>query len=53
MIRFVADEDFNNHIVKGLRRRSPTTDIVRLQDVGLSGQRTGQFLRGLRRTNES
>ena len=35
MPRFLADEDFNNHIVKGLRRRSPATDIVRVQEVGL------------------
>jgi predicted nuclease of predicted toxin-antitoxin system len=35
MLRFLADEDFNNHVVKGVWRRSPTTDIVRVQDVGL------------------
>ena len=35
MPRFLADEDFNNHVVKGLQRRSPATDIVRVQDVGL------------------
>ena len=37
MIRFLADEDFNNHVVKGLRRRTPRTEIVRVQDVGLGG----------------
>ena len=35
MLRFVADENFNNVIVRGLRRRLPTIDIVRVQDVGL------------------
>jgi predicted nuclease of predicted toxin-antitoxin system len=44
MIRFVADEDFNNHIVKGLRRKSPRTDIVRVQDVGLGGAKDGAVL---------
>lgn len=36
MIRFVADENFNNHIVRGLLLRNPEVDIVRIQDVGLS-----------------
>ena len=35
MLRFVADENFNNVIVRGLRRRLPAIDIVRVQDVGL------------------
>lgn len=37
MIRLAADEDFNNNIVRGLLRRKPDLDIVRIQDVGLSG----------------
>lgn len=37
MTQFVADENFNNDIVRGLLRRKPDLDIVRLQDVGLSG----------------
>jgi hypothetical protein len=28
---------FNNDIVRGLRRRAPDLDIVRIQDFGLSG----------------
>lgn len=36
MIRFVADENFNNHIVRGVLLRNPEVDIVRIQDVGLS-----------------
>ena len=36
MLRFAADENFNNNIVRGLLRRNPDLDIVRVQDVGLS-----------------
>ena len=37
MIRFAADENFNNAILRGLFRRNPDLDIIRIQDVGLSG----------------
>jgi hypothetical protein len=37
MLRFAADENFNNDIVRGLLRRKPDLDIVRIQDVALSG----------------
>ena len=37
MLRFAADENFNGDIVRGLVRRNPKLDIVRIQDVGLSG----------------
>lgn len=37
MLRFAADENFNGDIVRGLLRRNPKIDIVRVQDVGLSG----------------
>jgi hypothetical protein len=37
MLRLAADENFNNDIVRGLLRRRPELDIVRVQDVGLSG----------------
>lgn len=36
MLTFGTDEDFNNHIVRGLVRRYPEIDIVRIQDVGLT-----------------
>jgi hypothetical protein len=36
-MRWAADENFNNDIVRGLLRRKPDVDIVRIQDVGLSG----------------
>ena len=35
MLLFLSDEDFNRRIVRGLRRRLPLLDIVRVQDVGL------------------
>jgi hypothetical protein len=35
MIRLAADEDFNNDILRGILRRKPDLDIVRIQDVGL------------------
>ncbi len=37
MLRLAADENFNGDIVRGLLRRNPLVDIVRVQDVGLSG----------------
>ncbi len=37
MLRLGADENFNSDIVRGLLRRTPELDIVRIQDVGLSG----------------
>lgn len=37
MLRFAADEDFNNNILRGLLRRLPALDVTRVQDAGLSG----------------
>src|SRR2546425_9116523 len=37
MPRLAADENFNSDIVRGVLRRKPELDIVRVQDVGLSG----------------
>ena len=37
MVSLAADENFNNDIIRGLLRRRPDLDIVRVQDVGLSG----------------
>jgi hypothetical protein len=37
VIRLAADENLNNNIVRGLLRRRPDLDIVRVQDVGLTG----------------
>jgi len=38
MLLLVSDENFNNNIVRGLLRRNPDLDIVRVQDVGLRGE---------------
>jgi hypothetical protein len=37
MLSLAADENFNNDIVRGLLRRKPDLDIIKVQDVGLSG----------------
>ncbi len=37
MLKLAADENFNNAILRGVLRRLPDVDFVRLQDVGLSG----------------
>jgi hypothetical protein len=37
MLRLAADENFDADIVRGLRRRFPNIDVVRVQDAGLSG----------------
>jgi hypothetical protein len=36
-IKLLVDEDFDNTILRGVLRRRPALDIVRVQDVGLSG----------------
>ncbi len=33
MLRLAADENFDNNIVRGLLRRRPDLDIVRVQQV--------------------
>src|SRR5713101_843900 len=35
MLRLASDEDVHDDIIRGLRRREPALDIVRVQDVGL------------------
>lgn len=37
MLRLAADENFNNDIVRGITRKNPDVDIVRIQEAGLSG----------------
>ncbi len=37
MVRFLADENFNNQIVRGILRQNPDIDIVLVQDADLSG----------------
>lgn len=36
MLKLVSDENFNADIARGLYRRRPDLDVVRVQDVGLS-----------------
>jgi Domain of unknown function (DUF5615) len=36
-LRFLADEGFDNDIIRGVLRRLPNLAILRAQDVGLSG----------------
>jgi hypothetical protein len=44
MLRLATDEDFNNRIVRGLLRRQPDLDILRLQDAGLAGRSDEEVL---------
>jgi len=37
MLSLAADENFNNDIVRGVLRRNPELDFLRVQDAGLSG----------------
>jgi len=36
-MRFLADENLNGNILRGLLRRLPALDVIRIQDVGLLG----------------
>ena len=37
MVRWLADENFNNDILRALFRENQNLDIVRVQDAGISG----------------
>ncbi len=37
-MKFLADENFDNTIIRGLERRQLDIEIVRVQDIGLSGK---------------
>jgi hypothetical protein len=37
-MRLAADENFNNDIVRGLLRRRPDVDILRIQDTAMYGR---------------
>jgi predicted nuclease of predicted toxin-antitoxin system len=43
-MKLISDEDFNNRIVRGLLRRFPTLDLVRVQNVGLMERRDTEVL---------
>ena len=38
MLRYLADKDLDNRIVRGMRRAAPDIDFVRAQDVRLGAQ---------------
>ncbi len=38
MIRFLADEDFDNRIVRGRQRRLPALDLVLIAEYSLEGE---------------
>jgi hypothetical protein len=42
MLFLAADENFNNDIVRGLLRRKPDLDIVRITEYSLDGEWEGQ-----------
>jgi predicted nuclease of predicted toxin-antitoxin system len=37
-MKFLADENFDNTIIRGLLRRKPSVDVVHVRDVGLAGE---------------
>lgn len=37
MFRFAADENFNNDVLRGIKRLYPEFDVVRLQDTEIAG----------------
>jgi hypothetical protein len=53
MLLLIADENFNNTIVRGLLRIKPSLDIVRVQDVGFSSADDPLYLNGRRGKIES
>ncbi|MHB8627967.1 MAG: DUF5615 family PIN-like protein [Aggregatilineales bacterium] len=38
MMRLLADENFNDEILRGVRRRVPNSDITRVQDTELAAK---------------
>ena len=43
-LRLATDEDFNNRILRGVLRRIPGLDVVRVQDAGLTGRGDAEVL---------
>lgn len=44
MIAVLTDEDLNGHITRGVVRRLPELDLVRMQDAGLRGEEDPKIL---------
>jgi Domain of unknown function (DUF5615) len=51
VIRFAADENFNNDILRAAWRVEPTLDIIRVQDTEASGFSDPNLLRWLTKEN--
>ena len=51
MLKFLADENFNNDIMRGVLRRNSEVDVVRIQDIGLSGIEDPEVLEWAAREN--
>jgi len=51
VLRFGADENFTNKIVRGLRRRNKDLDIRTIQDANLSGATDSEVLEWTAREN--
>lgn len=43
-MRFLTDENFNNQIIRGVLRRVPSVEFIRVQDTELIGQPDPQVL---------
>ena len=50
-MKFAADENFDNDILRGLFRVLPNLDMVRVQDAGLSGIEDPEVLEWCAREN--
>ena len=44
MLRLLSDENFDGHILRGLFRRLPNIDLVRVQEVGLEHTADSEIL---------
>lgn len=53
MIQLAADENLDNDILRGLQRRFPDLDIVRIQDTPAIRLRIRRSLNGPSRKGES
>ena len=38
MLKLLTDENFHGRIIRGIQQRYPQIDLIRAQDVGLSGK---------------
>jgi hypothetical protein len=53
MLRFAADVNFNGAVVRGLLRRLPKLDLVRLQDIGFARITDEELLEWAARDNRA